>query len=300
MKETRQYWVSPLKQKGNMISDSKGKADILVEQFQSVFTKITDSIMPNMSNRTIPKMDEIVIDNKGVEKLLSNLKTSISTGPDSIPNLVLKNCATELSMGLSTIFQYSIDTGSLPSDWRDANISPVIKKGDSHLAENYRPVSLTSISCKLLEHILCSQILKHFEQFNVLTKLNHGFRSGFSTETQLLVTLQDLLKSFDKKKIQMDVAILDFSKVFDTVPHDKLLYKMNRYGVQGNTLKWLSSFLKDRTMNVVVEGEESKSVKVESGAPQGTVLGPLMFSCHINDLPDSVQSQVRLFADDCL
>ena len=93
----------------------------------------------------------------------------------------------------------------------------------------------------------------------MLTKLNHGFRSEFLIDTQLLVTLQDLLKSFDKK-IQMGVAILDFSKAFDTVPHDKLLYKMNRYGVQGNTLKWISSFLKDRTMKVVVEGEESKSV----------------------------------------
>ena len=103
-------------------------------------------------------------------------------------------------MGLSTIFQYSIDTGSLPSDWRDANISHVFKNGDRHLAANYRPVSLTLISCKLLEHILSSQILRHFEQFNVLTKLNHGFRSGFSTETQLLVTLRDLLKYFDKKK----------------------------------------------------------------------------------------------------
>ena len=98
----------------------------------------------------------------------------------------------------------------------------------------------------------------------------------------------------------MDVAILDFSKALDTVPHDKVSYKMNRYGVQGNTLKWLSSFLKDRTMKVVVEGEESKSVKVESGVTQGTVLGPLMFLCHINDLPDSVKSQVRPFADDCL
>ena len=122
---------------------------------------------------------------------------------------------------------------------------PVFKKGDRHLAENYRPISLTSISCKLLEQILCSQILRHFDHYNVLTKLNHGFRSGFSTETQLLITLQDLLKSFDKK-IQTDVAILDFSKAFDTVPHDKLLYKMNRFGVHGNTLKWLSSFLKDK------------------------------------------------------
>ena len=177
--------VSPLKQKGNLISDSKSKADILVEQFQSVFTKLTDSIMPNMSNRTIPKMDKIVIDSKGVEKLLSNLKTSKSVGPDSIPNLVLKSCAKELSVGLSTIFQFSIDTGSLPTDWRDANISPVFKKGDRHLAENYRPVSLTSISCKLLQHILCSQILRHFDQYNVLTKLNHGFRSAFSTETAI-------------------------------------------------------------------------------------------------------------------
>ena len=141
--------VSPLKQKGNLISDSKSKADILVEQFQSEFTKLTDSIMPNMSNRTIPKMDEIVIDSNGVEKLLSNLKTFKSVGPDSIPNLVLKSCAKELSVGLSTIFQFSIGTGSLPTEWRDANISHVFKKGDKHLAENYRPVSLTSISCKL-------------------------------------------------------------------------------------------------------------------------------------------------------
>ena len=191
-------------------------------------------------------------------------------------NLVLKSFAKELSVCLSTIIQFLIDTGSLPTDWRDVNISPVFKKGDRHLVENYRPVSLTLISCKLLEHIVCSQILRHFDHYNILIKLNHGFRSGFSTETQLLVTLQDLLKSFDKK-IQTDVAILDFSKAFDTVPHDKLLYKMNRYGVHGNTLKWLSLFLKDRTMKVVVEGEESKSVKVELGVLQGTVLGPLIF-----------------------
>ena len=113
------------------------------------------------------------------------------------------------------------------------------------------------------------------------------------------MTLQDLFKSFDQN-IQVDVAILDFSKAFDTVPYDKLLHKIDSYGIQGNTLKWLSSFLKDRTMKVVVEGEQSKSVTVESGVPQGTVLGPLMYLCHINDLPDVVRSQVRLFADDCL
>ena len=290
--------VSPLKQKGNLISDSKGKADILVEQFQSVFTQVKDSILPDLSNKKIPSMRNIIIESKGVEKLLSNLKTSKAVGPDIIPNIVLKTCASELSVGLGSIFQYSLDTGTLPMDWRDANISPVFKKGDRHQAENYRPVSLTSISCKLLEHILCSHILKHFEQYNVLTQLNRGFRSGYSTEPQLLVTLQDLFKSFDQNiQVHVDVAILHFSKAFDTVPHDKLLHKIDSYGIQGNTLKWLSSFLKDRTMKVVLEGEQSKSVTVESGVPQSW---DLMFLCHINDLPDVVRSQVRLFADDCL
>ena len=98
----------------------------------------------------------------------------------------------------------------------------------------------------------------------------------------------------------MDVAILDFSKAFDTVPHDKLLQKIESYGITGNIHMWLKSFLKDRKMKVVVEGDHSKEVEVLSGVPQGTVLGPLLFLCHINDLPDVVKSQVRLFADDCL
>ena len=111
--------------------------------------------------------------------------------------------------------------------------------------------------------------------------------------------MQDLLQANDRN-IQMDIAILDFSKAFDTVPHDRLLQKLEAYGIRGNLHKWLSSFLKDRQMNVVVEGEHSDSAYVESGVPQGTVLGPLMFLCHINYLPDCVKSQVRLFADDCL
>ena len=131
------------------------------------------------------------------------------------------------------------------------------------LAENDRPVSLTSVSCKIMEHIICSHMLKHFDKHNILTSLNHGFRSGYSTETQLLVTMQDLLQANDKN-IQMDIAILDFSKAFDTVPHDRLLQKLEAYGIRGNLHKWLSSFLKDRQMNEVVEGEHSDSAYVES------------------------------------
>ena len=99
---------------------------------------------------------------------------------------------------------------------------------------------------------------------------------------------------------QTDVAILDFSKAFDTVPHDKLLGKLSGYGIQGPLLTWLSHFLSDRTMRVICEGAQSSDAKVGSGVPQGTVLGPLLFLCHINDLPERVKSKVRLFADDCL
>jgi hypothetical protein len=109
------------------------------------------------------------------------------------------------------------------------------------------------------------------------------------------------MKNVDSK-IQTDLIILDFSKAFDTVhvPHRKLLHKLNQYGIDGNLLKWISAFLTKREQRVIVEGEFSSSVTVDSGVPQGTVLGPLLFVIHINDLPGVVSSQVRLFADDCL
>ena len=181
--------------------------------------------------------------------------------------------------------------------WTEAFIAPVFKKGARCMPENYRPVSLTCVSCKILEHIIVRHFRTHLERHGILTPFNHGFRSKFSCE--LLLTLQDLL-TFRDRKIQVDMAILDFSKAFDTVPHDHLLGKMEFYGIQGPLLKWTASFLKTRSQSVLVEGKYSKPAKVLSGVPQGTVLGPLLFLIHINDLPSVVTSQVRLFAYDCL
>ena len=142
-------------------------------------------------------------------------------------------------------------------------------------------------------------MLQHFEEHGVLTNLQHGFRSGFSCETQLLITTHDILQSFDKKK-QQDIVILDFSKAFDTVPHDRLLEKLEHMGVHGNLHEWIKAFLTNRSQSVLVDGVCSSAVSVDSGVPQGSVLGPLLFLCHINDLPNRVTSQVRMFADDCL
>ena len=109
-------------------------------------------------------------------------------------------------------------------------------------------------------------MLKHFEKHGILTKLNQGFRSGYSTETQLLVTMHDLLQANDARH-QVDIASLDFSKTFDTVPHGKLLHKIEAYGIKGNLHKWLSSFLQDRQMNVVVEDEHSGSAQLNQAYP---------------------------------
>ena len=140
------------------------------------------------------------------------------------------------------LFQQSIDQGTVAEDWKTANVAPIFKKGDRGLASNYRPVSLTCISCKVLEHIIVSQMRDHMDQHNILVDCQHGFRSRHSCESQLIITAHDLASSLNQKH-QTDMAILDFSKAFDRVPHTRLKAKMDHYGIRGNTLKWISSFL---------------------------------------------------------
>ena len=202
---------------------------------------------------------------------------------------------------LAAIFTQSLETGTLPSAWKTAFVSPIFKKGATCQAENYRPVSLTCVTCEMLEHIICHHVRSHLDRHGILSPLQHGFRSRHSCETQLLTTMYDLLSIKDSGS-QTDVIVLDFSKAFDKVPHRRLLNKLRLYGVSGPVLQWIDMFLSGRSQNVTVDGCFSSKTAVTSGVPQGTVLGPLLFLLFMNDLPTILDpsTRCRLFADDCL
>ena len=173
-------------------------------------------------------------------------------------------------------FKQSLDTGTLPNDWRNANIRNIFTKRNKHMASNYRPISLTSVCCKTLEHKVCKHMLSHLENNKIISPLQLGFRNGHSCESQLILSMHDIMQNFDSKQ-QTDLVILDFSKAFDTVPHKKLLFKLGKYSTTGNINKWIHSFLVHGKQHVIVEGESSKPCSVDCGVPQGSVLGPLLF-----------------------
>ena len=147
------------------------------KQFQSAFTRETDSEIPSKGTSPFTPMGEITVDPKGVLKLLNGLKVHKAHGPDGLSASVLKECNSEIAPILAYIYNESLAQGTVPDDWRQANAVPVYKKCEKYDAANYRPVSLTCIYCKTLEHIKVSNINKHLSLGNILADCQHGFRS---------------------------------------------------------------------------------------------------------------------------
>ena len=170
-------------------------------------------------------MENINITTPGIQTLLQNLNIHKASGPDRISTTLLKETAEVTASILKLIFERSLNTGDVPYDWRIANMTPIYKKGERCDPQNYRPISLTSICCKILEHIISSHLMKHLENNNLLDEYQHGFQHNRSCETQLVSFINDLAKSYDNGK-QTDVIPMDISKALDTVPHNRLRHKL--------------------------------------------------------------------------
>ena len=230
-------------------------------------------------------------------KHLQALKPNKSPGPDYIPTRILQVCANELALSITVLLNKSFSTGAVPDDWKSADISPIHKKGSKHRRENYRQISLTSVVCKIGEKIVRDRVIKFWNDINILNEHQFGCLRGRSTVTQLLSTLHDWTKSRNNS-IPTEVIFLDLAKAFDSVPHERLLLKLNRYGIGGNMLVWFRNFLTHRKQRVVIRGACSGWSPVISGSPQGTILGPILFLIYINDISGCVKSKINIFADD--
>ena len=230
-------------------------------------------------------------------KKIKAMKDNKSPGVDGIPPKLLMVTVEQISIPLARVFNLSLKEGVVPFEWKEANIIPLFKKGSRNKSENYRPVSLTSVICKLLERLIKDHMVDFLVKHKLLNSSQHGFLKARSCLTNILCFLEEITKWIDVGS-PVDIIYLDFQKAFDKVPHQRLLLKLKAHGIGDSITDWIEQWLTDRRQRVVVDGEVSNWKSVLSGVPQGSVLGPILFLIYINDLDDSITNNVLKFADD--
>ena len=283
-----------------VISSSIDKANLFASNFASNSTlEERGHPLPEFPSRTDSLLGNITVTVKDIATRIRNLDSTKATGPDDIPVIVLKNICPEISPLLAKLFNRCLKERCFPDSWKMSSVCPVFKNaGDRCSPSQYRPISLLSVMSKLFESVINKAVISHLDRHKLLSDNQYGFRSSRSTADILTVITHRVSEALDHGRETRTVA-LDISKAFDRVWHKGLLHKLSSYGISGDVLGIIESFLSDRSLRVVVNGQTSEAHKINAGVPQGSLLGPTLFLLFINDLPDHIISSfVDIYADD--
>ena len=286
---------------GNVVTSDIDRANLLNDYFTSMCTDDDgnkppfERIVPDDSN-----LESVEFTPEIVHAAIKKLKLAGASGPDGFPPRLFKQLASSLAEPLSLMFTSFMSVGKVPQQWTHAIVTPVYKNGSASTAANYRPISLTCVACKLMERVIVNKTLSFMRQHGAISKHQHGFLSGRSTSTNLLETLNDWTLTINGRN-SVGVAYIDYKRAFDCVSHNKLLLKLQSYGISGKLLEWIQSFLHERSQQTRVGNCLSSVTNLISGVVQGSVLGPLLFVLFINALTrlfDNSKCTCKLYADD--
>ena len=284
--------IPPFLVNNTFILNCREKATLFTQFFSRQCSLVrNNSILPILSYFTNERLSNMRLTIDRITPLIRSLNPNKATGSDGISSHMLLLCDETVVLPLKIIFSNILKTGINPDVWKLANVTPIFKKGDKQLIKNYRPISLLPICGKILEKIIFN---------NLITKNQSGFRPRDSTKNQLGL-VDTIHRSFETSpSLEVRAIFLDISKTFDKVWHEGLVFKLKQNGVSGTLLKLLDNYLRNRKQRVVLNGSSASYSLVNSGVPQGSVLGPLLFLIYINVLENNIKSNVKSFADDTM